>query len=246
MKKKIVSATALITLFIMGFSTAYAKITVVSVKGKAAYKTGRQWKPLKKNMQLEKGTKISTGIRSYVHLNLNGNNLKIRPLSMIKVYENTRSKSRIRTRIGLRRGSIRARVAKSRRIKTIFKVSTPVATSSVRGTIEDVSYGPVQGMRVRVVEGVIQGENRKGIKRLISGKMEYHQKPGEAEVKPLLAKVRGKAIAVIFDPNITSDEKDYHDIFGEELINNHEGADDYIKNKLQNAALVHIVPTFEK
>lgn len=134
--------SAVITLFLFTVSTAFAEITVVSVKGKAAYKTGRVWKPLAKGATIPQGTKVTTGVRSWVKLKMYNNVVTIKPLSMLKIYENSSKKNRISTRIGLRRGSVRAHVTRGRRVRTIFKISTPVATSSVRGTIEDVSHGP--------------------------------------------------------------------------------------------------------
>ena len=98
-------------------------------------------------MKLAQGTKISTGVNSNVVLNINGDEITIRQMTMIKIEENSLSTTESNTKIGLKRGGLNARVAKLKTLKTSFKISTPVATSSVRGTWEEVFYGPGMGMQ---------------------------------------------------------------------------------------------------
>ncbi|MCP4134772.1 MAG: FecR domain-containing protein [bacterium] len=222
LKRKSNTLLAILIIFLMGAGTAFAKIKVVSVRGKVAYKNGGSWKPVRKGMTLNAGSKVSTGIRStaVLHFMGKGNTHKVtvKPLTMMKIYENSvsqdkGSKSKYRTRIGLRRGSIRAKVSRKRKVRTIFKVSTPVATSSVRGTEEVVSYGPSKGMVVEVVEGSIQGENKNGSSRTIGGKQVFHQQTNTEEPKDPLSKVKDGASVSIYDGNVTRDEKtrlDHH------------------------------------
>ena len=64
----------------------YAEITVLKVEGTAVYKDGNKWAPLKQNQKLFEGVKVSTGINSYVSIQLNSKNhtIQLMPYSMIQ------------------------------------------------------------------------------------------------------------------------------------------------------------------
>ena len=216
-KIPVVSVT-LAMFVLMSATEVFAKIDVISVKGTAAYKTGRIWTPMRPGMTLKQGAKISTGVRSTAVLRMNGHRVSIKPLTMMKIYENSTTKKRVSTRIGLRRGSIRADVSRRKRIRTVFKVSTPVATSSVRGTSESISYGLKKGMIIVVIKGLVEGESRTGLKKLLSGKLVFQQKPGQSSPDPLLSNVKNRAMVFVYDNNITDDEQKGHQYYGGDLI----------------------------
>jgi hypothetical protein len=198
-------AVALIVL--LSISQAHALITVTSVQGQAAYKAQRQWIPVRKGINLPEGSKVSTGVKSYVVLQLDDHLVTIKPFTMLKIYEHKKDRLKERTRLGLRRGSIRAKVKRKKRVSTIFKVSTPVATSSVRGTEEEIWYGPSRGMIIKVIEGEIEGKNKAGNKRYIYGELAFHQTPTDGLPAPLLKEIKDLAFTHIYDTNITNDEK---------------------------------------
>ncbi len=202
-----IASITTIFLFIL-VSSSVAKITVKSVKGKVSFKKGRVWKPLQSGMSLKEGTKISTGIRGRAVVKLNGHVMRIRPLTMIKLYENKSTTGRSSTRIGLRRGSIRAKINRRRNVRTVFKISTPVATSSVRGTEEEVSYGPGKGMQVDVIEGRIEAETINGTRKFVQGRSKF--KFGTDGTKPdsLVGDLADGSKNPLGDPNIIEDEKD--------------------------------------
>ena len=157
MKKYLVPILLVITLLAFA-GVSFAEIRVLSVKGTAAYKAGGQWVPLQTGAVLAVGTKVSTGVRSNVVIKINNHTVTVQPLTIMKVSESAEDGKSSTTRIGLRRGSVRTKIAHDARIKTVFKVSTPVATSSVRGTEQIVVYSPTFGMRVFVLSGNVQGE----------------------------------------------------------------------------------------
>lgn len=190
---------AVLVLFLFAASTAFAKITVVSVKGKAAFKTGRTWKPLTRGMTLRQGAKISTGVRSWVKLKMFRSTVTVKPLTMMKIYENSSRKNRIRTRIGLRRGSVRAHVTRGRRVKTVFKISTPVATSSVRGTIEDATHGP-SGSVFLAPEGSFNVVSHNGQRGVVFGRLRFVQ--GDSRRGPMFR----HPLVMVNDPNLTGSE----------------------------------------
>lgn len=170
MKQKIITALTVVTITA---TAALADVTVVNIKGKAQFKAGNQWAFLAPGMRLAKGAKISTGANSDVVLNVNGDTIVIRQLSLIKIDENILNAKESNTTIGLKRGGINAKIARDRKVKTSFKVSTPVATSSVRGTQEEISFGPGFGMKILVIEGEIGAEGKNGSSNVVKGKLVY-------------------------------------------------------------------------
>ncbi len=199
MRSKKTMILAVVVLFLFAASTAFAKITVISVKGKAAFKTGRTWQPLRSGMTLNQGTKVSTGVHSWVKLKMFRSTVTVKPLTMMKIYENSSRKNRVNTRIGLRRGSIRAHVTRGRRVKTVFKISTPVATSSVRGTIEEATHGP-SGSSFTAPQGSFWVMGRNGQNGVVYGRLSYDQSGahrGEMFRHPLV---------LVNDPNLTGSE----------------------------------------
>jgi len=190
---------AVVVLFLFAASTAFAKITVISVKGKAAFKTGRTWQPLRRGMTLNQGTKVSTGVHSWVKLRMFRSTVTVKPLTMMKIYENSSRKNRIRTRIGLRRGSVRAHVTRGRRVKTVFKISTPVATSSVRGTIEEASHGP-SGSSFAAPQGSFDVVSRNGQRGVVFGRLGFNQSGSRRG--PMF----NHPLVLVNDPNLTGSE----------------------------------------
>jgi hypothetical protein len=160
-------------IFIIQTGHTFAEITVTSVKGQAKFKTGNQWVALTQGTKLAEGSKISTGINSNVVLNINGDTITIKPMTMVKVEENSVTSTESNTRLGLKRGGLNARISKLKTLKTSFKITTPVATSSVRGTEEEVFYGPGMGMIIKVIEGEILAQNNFGASNLLRGRLGY-------------------------------------------------------------------------
>jgi len=196
-----------ILVFLMATTSLFAKIQVLSVKGSVAYKDGRKWKPLRRNQTLSEGTKISSGVRSYAKIQLNRYNhtVTVKPLTLIKIYSRATDRSSS-THIGLRRGKINAKVPRRGRVKTIFKVSTPVATSSVRGTEENITYGPENGMTIEVVRGLIEGRNRQGIGRFISGRQFFQQHKGQGGPRHIMMRSHDRSVVKLFGAGTTGDE----------------------------------------
>lgn len=194
--------------FLLLFSTAlFAEIKAISVKGTVAYRDGRNWVPLKVNQVLKEGTRLSTGANSSAEIRLNRLNhtITVKPMSMIQVFSEE-TVSTTSTHIGLKRGGINARVPRDSNVKTIFKVSTPVATSSVRGTEQNVGYGPSSGMSVAVVNGEIEAKNRTGKSNSIAGRQKFSQEKGKAKAGNILSDVQSNSFASVQGNGLTPDE----------------------------------------
>ncbi|MFH0976214.1 MAG: FecR domain-containing protein [Spirochaetota bacterium] len=205
---KIKKVSIFILLILVLSSASFAEVTVTSVKGQAKYKTGNQWLDLAPGAKLAQGTKISTGVNSSVVLNINGDTVTVRQMTMLKIEENALSTKESSTKIGLKRGGLNARISKVKTLRTNFRISTPVATSSVRGTEEEVFYGPGTGMLVKVLEGEILTMNRLGFNNHIRGRLEFRQdnhksSPGNIAGN-LIDETKGGLVG-----NLTDEEKQY-------------------------------------
>ena len=238
--KKILIMT---TIFLFFTTLAYSEVRVLKVKGKVSYKTSGYWKTLRNGMVLKRGTKVSTSFRSWAILKINNRSyVRVKPLSLIKVYTNSyrtikskRYRYRASTHIGLRRGGIRAKISRNKRIKTIFKVSTPIATSSVRGTYEEVTYGPEKGMVIKVLEGSILGKSLNGLSRILKKGLVFRVRSGDSAPVPIIAYIKNKSIIVIHDPNISSDESNSHNYHGEDVVNSTDGAANTIDSEIKKS-----------
>jgi hypothetical protein len=221
-----------------------AEIKVLSVNGSVSYKTGQRWEPLRTMMRLTPGTKVSTGAKSTTVIQIEKHTLTVNPMTMIKIYESSEKtkasaasgdEAASTTKIGLRRGSVRAKVFREQRVKTEFQVSTPVATSSVRGTEELISYGPSKGMTIRVLDGIVRGDNRVGAIRYLRAGLNFHQRPINSDPEPLLSEAREKAIASVFPKdNSTREESNSRGFSPENFVDNQESPEKIVDSKVNS------------
>jgi hypothetical protein len=205
--KKVYYFITLLTALLFAGSSLYAKITVASTKGDVAFKKGKQWVPLTKGQILEEGTKISTGMKSWAVINIENSNVRVEQLTMMKIFQNKLTADSQDTHIGLKYGSLKTRVSRIGTLKTSFKITTPVATSSVRGTFWTLKYGPKSGMVVKVLEGTVHGGNSKGVSKTVRGNSVFRLGANDPRPQNLLSDSSSGSILQIFDPNITPDER---------------------------------------
>lgn len=218
--------TSLVCLFsillIFAYGTAYSEIVVKTAKGEVAVKKGREWIPLNAGQRLEEGDKISTGINSSAVIDIDGSLLTVKQLTMMKISKNKKSGESVDTNIGLKFGSLNAKVEKLGKLKTSFKITTPVATSSVRGTEEEVSYGAKSGMTIDVIEGTVVGENNNGISNTISGNSSFNLDNNNARPDNLLSNLSDQSLVILTDPNSTPDEQQLDTLLGGEVVNGND------------------------
>jgi len=240
MKRNIIPIIVISVIFICSY--AFSEIRVSSVRGSVLYKTGRDWKPLRRGMKLREGTKISTGARSAAVIQIDNHRLTVRQLTMMKISRNRVTKKSSNTRIGLKYGRLNARVKRIKTLKTSFKVMTPVATSSVRGTEEEIFYGSKTGMRVWVLDGAVELGNPFIASRFIRGhspsRAVFQLKTGAIKPMNLLSVVRNASFVRIYSNNITDDEKSFHEIAGDELFDNSDGAIEFLDLFLRGGASI--------
>lgn len=220
-------------------TTVNAAVLVVSTRGEAAYRDGAAWRPLAKGQTIKEGTMVMTGVNSQAVLNIDDNLLTVKPLTTIKVLKNSFTKSSSDNVIGLKNGSVNARVKRIGTLKTRFNIVTPVATSSVRGTDQDTSHGPAFGMGVKVI-GLLNVSNKSGVNRNVGGRSVFSMRPGNMRPDPLLGALRNGSIAPLNPPNITGDEQDGLEFFGDQLVDNFDDALDFYNNNVGGSASVTV------
>jgi len=193
--------------FIFITTLLYAEITVIKIEGSAAYKDGNKWQVLKVNQTLAEGVKISTSANTFVDIKLNSKNhtIQVKPYSMVQIFSDE-TKTEANTSIGIKRGSINAKVPRDSNVKTVFKVVSPVATSSVRGTEENVSYGPERGMVIEVVSGEVESKNNNGRTNLLTGKQKFIQPVTSGQPLHILHDSRDNSVVQVAGNGLTADE----------------------------------------
>ena len=116
-------------------SSVFAQEAVVTaVEGKVERKNFDTWVAVAVGDKLEKGAVISTGFKSTVELLINGATVTIAPLTRATIQQLLNTDSASTTKIALASGKLSADVPPQQNKRVSFKVTSPVATLSVRGT----------------------------------------------------------------------------------------------------------------
>lgn len=116
---------------------------VISVSGQVEQQRGASWIAVKTGDVLQKGAVISTGFNSEATLNINGTVLKVGALTRMTIEQLADNASKDETQVFIDSGKVQADVSHTENRRNSFKVRSPVATASVRGTfIEMYALGP--------------------------------------------------------------------------------------------------------
>ncbi|MBQ0040084.1 MAG: FecR domain-containing protein [Treponema sp.] len=124
---------------------------VISVKGKVEVQEAGMWIPLEKGDIVEKGTVISTGFNSEAVLSVSNSNFTLGPLTRITIENLVSTGTKDNTQIYIDSGSISANVSGKDGKRAGFKVRSPVATASVRGT----AFTLTSSGKLSVMEGLV-------------------------------------------------------------------------------------------
>ncbi len=117
-----------------------ADAKVVSVKGKVEVQKNGAWVALTEGESLEKGALVSTGFNSQAVIRMNNNALvTLAPLTRITIEQLAETDKKEETRLFMDSGNVKFKVSHTGSRRSDFKVRSPVATASVRGT-EGVIY----------------------------------------------------------------------------------------------------------
>ena len=96
------------------------------------------------------GTIISTGFRSYANIKIGNSVINVRPLTRLSLSDIIASQNMETVNVGLQTGRVRVDVSPPSGTRSSVTIQTPLATSSVRGTVFEVDVFSIQ-----VIEGSI-------------------------------------------------------------------------------------------
>ena len=156
-------------LFILVSSSTFAlSARLQDVKGNVRVKKkGGRFVKASEGAQVTIGTIIQSGFRSSATLVIGKHKATIKALTRVKLRKMNAKSGIENIGLSLRGGKIRAKVnGKAGKVK--FRIKTPTATASVRGTEEEVSYGPAFGTRITVLEGAVLFEDTAQAARTVS------------------------------------------------------------------------------
>ncbi len=132
MKKKSFIIFILFAFCLSSLLAFEAKIT--EVKGKVEIKQGGAWLTARKGASIKKGALISTGFKSEMTVKIDGSVIVVKALTRLKIEDIAKKNEAVSSEVFVNVGSIKANVKPASTKKVEFKVKTPVATASVRGT----------------------------------------------------------------------------------------------------------------
>ena len=133
--------------------------TITEVAGKVECKLpGADWKTAKAGDVLPAGSFISTGFKSTAILQTESAMLTVKPVTRLSLEELIKSEGTSKTQMFLMTGRVKAEVTPKDGEKAEFKVKSPTATASVRGTGFEFD-----GQNLLVEHGAVQFESSAGM-----------------------------------------------------------------------------------
>lgn len=137
---------------------AQAAATVAVITGKAQLQKGEVWAPLAVGQKLVPGDTVSTGFRSELQLKVGPSVVTLKALSRLTLQALDQVGTTLQTDLYLKVGKVDAQVNKSDTVQSQkFKVGSPVATASVRGT--SFSF---DGVNLQVAQGLVDFSDQRG------------------------------------------------------------------------------------
>ena len=95
---------------------------------------GKAWAPAVVGQKLDKGAQIATAFRSSATLALGDSLLAVKPLTQMSIEKLVQTGNLVKTEVYLRVGKVKADVVTPQGLANDFKLKSPTATASVRGT----------------------------------------------------------------------------------------------------------------
>ncbi len=109
--------------------------TITGIAGKVEYQLpGKTWKPARVGDVVTKGTMISTGFKSTALIKIANATITVKPITRLSLEQIVKTEGGTQTQLYLVSGRVLADVTPQPNQSTDFKVSSPTATASVRGT----------------------------------------------------------------------------------------------------------------
>ena len=135
--------------------------TIKELKGSVEVMIDNKWQPAKEGMEVPDGVKIMTSVNSSAKISGKVGYFIVKEMSVV-TYSEKDNGQKVDQSVSIDVGKVRVRYDKVEGIKSTFKVQTPKGTASVRGTEKDVSYFPNSGMKIVVIEGLVDVIDNQG------------------------------------------------------------------------------------
>jgi len=159
MKKSLGILILCIAAGISSLAAAALTATITEVAGKVECKLpGKDWVAAKTGTVLPAGSLISTGFKSTAILKTESATLTVKPVTRLSLEELVKSEGTTKTQMFLMAGRVKAEVTPRKGEQAEFKVKSPTATASVRGTGFEFD-----GQNLLVDHGAVQFESDTGI-----------------------------------------------------------------------------------
>ncbi len=180
---------AIASVFALCSAMAFAlDAKVVSVKGKVEVQKNGSWVEVKAGDILKKGDVVSTAFKSGAELLINDTKLSLGPLTRMAVEQLASNAAKDETKLYLDSGSVSANVKKSGGKRVDFKVSSPVATASVRGTDFTMTASGVVSTR----EGLVSKSAGRKAAVLADGASDFVPADGDSDALTSTTDVSGE------------------------------------------------------
>ncbi|HCM27498.1 MAG TPA: hypothetical protein DIC34_13295 [Treponema sp.] len=125
----------LLAAFFMASAVWAQQAIFTEVSGKVEYQTaGGGWKPALVNDKIGKGALISTGFKSTAVVMVGPTSITLKPITRLTLEQMIQTEGGTQTELYLLSGRVKADVPPQVGKTTEFKVKSPTATASVRGT----------------------------------------------------------------------------------------------------------------
>ncbi len=153
----------------------FADVTATAVKGVVGVLASGKLQPVSVDMRLRDDATIVTGANSELTITVNNGTLTFKSLTTARLSGIAKTDTSSSAAVALKSGTVVSSVKQIQGLKTNFTVTTPVGTSSVRGTTHAVSYSAERGMGVSVSSGVVTVSSARGAARPVAAGRNYEQ-----------------------------------------------------------------------
>jgi len=152
-----------------------ADVTATAVRGSVGVMLSGRLQPVAVGMRLNEDATVVTGANSEVSFAINNGTIVLKSLTTAKINSVARTADSSTADVALRNGTVVSNVQQIQGLKTNFTVTTPVATSSVRGTAHTVTFSPERGMEVSVSTGLVAITAARSGTRSVAAGISYSQ-----------------------------------------------------------------------
>jgi hypothetical protein len=166
---------SIIALALLLSAQAFAEVTVTAVKGAVGVMEAKKLSPVSVGMKLKDDATVVTGANSEVTMAVNNGVITLKSLTTARLSGVAVSPTTSTAAVALKSGTVVSEVKQIQGLKTSFTVTTPVGTSSVRGTSHTVSFSQERGMEIAVQTGIVAVSSARGGTRPVAAGASYVQ-----------------------------------------------------------------------